>query len=84
MSSYEQNLRICLQTNTLHANGSTLEEEKLHQMEIYIQGEIKGKGKGKCKYVDNFKRWYFPSINSLKKTTDCIYVTLLNYTLKNR
>lgn len=63
--SYEQNLRICLQTDTLHANGSTLEEEKLHQMEIYIQGEIKGKGKGK--YVDNFKRWYFPSINSLKK-----------------
>ena len=61
--SYEQNLRICLQTDTLHANGSTLEEEKLHQMEIYIQGEIKGKGKGK--YVD--KRWYFPSINSLKK-----------------
>ena len=34
-------------------------------MEIYIQGEIKGKGKGK--YGDNFKRWYFPSINSLKK-----------------
>ena len=30
-----------------------------------MQGEIKGKGKGK--YVDNFKRWYFPSINSLKK-----------------
>jgi len=41
--SYEQNLRICLQTDTLHANGSTLEEEKLHQMEIYIQGEMKRK-----------------------------------------
>lgn len=34
-------------------------------MEIYIQEEIKVKGKGK--YVDNFERWYFPSINSLKK-----------------